>query len=410
MPAFLVGHATHPDWRGALALAAAQVEAGRAAHEASAEGPLSLGLVYFSDHYAAQAEPLLAELRQRWPGVAWVGSVGVGVAASGVEYFDEPALVLMLAALPAGRFEVFSGARRLQHLQPFSALVHADPNTPDLAELIAEMSDRTSSGYLFGGLASSRGAAVHIADGVWQGGLSGVAFAQEVPLISRVTQGCQPLGPVRTVTACERNIATELDGDSALKCLLGDLKIDSLEDPRQALPRLRQTLVGLTDEHDAALVQRAGGGRLPNQFGMDTRVRHLIGLDPARGAVAVADVLRPGMKLAFCERDVAAARRDLVRICSEIRDEVESQPEPAYAGAPGVATPGASAAQRILGAVYVSCAGRGGPHFGGPSAELKIVQHALGDVPLVGFFAGGEIARHHLYGYTGVLSVFTRGG
>ena len=30
----------------------------------------------------------------------------------------------------------------------------------------------------------------------------------------------------------------------------------------------------------------------------------------------------------------------------------------------------------------------------------------LGDVPLAGFFAGGEIAHHHLYGYTGVLTVF----
>jgi len=28
-------------------------------------------------------------------------------------------------------------------------------------------------------------------------------------------------------------------------------------------------------------------------------------------------------------------------------------------------------------------------------------------VPLVGFFAGGEVARDHLYGYTGVLTVFT---
>jgi small ligand-binding sensory domain FIST len=66
----------------------------------------------------------------------------------------------------------------------------------------------------------------------------------------------------------------------------------------------------------------------------------------------------------------------------------------------------AGANGRIAGAIYVSCAGRGGPHFGGPSAELQIVRHALGDVPLVGFFAGGEIARHHLYGYTGVLTVF----
>jgi small ligand-binding sensory domain FIST len=62
--------------------------------------------------------------------------------------------------------------------------------------------------------------------------------------------------------------------------------------------------------------------------------------------------------------------------------------------------------RRIAGAIYVSCAGRGGPHFGGPSAELQVVRRALGDVPLIGFFAGGEIARHHLYGYTGVLTVF----
>jgi len=78
--------------------------------------------------------------------------------------------------------------------------------------------------------------------------------------------------------------------------------------------------------------------------------------------------------------------------------------------ASALATPEAEAApsaeRRIAGAVYVSCAGRGGPHFGGPSAEMQIVRRALGDVPLVGFFAGGEIARHHLYGYTGVLTVF----
>ncbi len=397
MSEFLVGHATHPDWRGALALAAAQIDARRAAHESSAAGPLSLGFVYFTDHFAPHAQALLASLQERWPGAAWVGSVGVGVAATGVEYIDEPALVLMLTGLPAGRFEVFSGARKLQRINAWSALVHADPSTPDLAELVGEMSDRTASGYLFGGLASSRAGSLHIADGVWQGGLSGVAFTQDVALVSRVTQGCQPLGPTRTVTACERNMVTSLDGQPALACLMQDLALDNLDDPRSALPRLRATLVGLTDPLDTALA-RAG------QFGTDTRVRHLIGLDPGRDAVAVAEMLQPGMKLAFCQRDVAAARRDLVRICSEIREELESQPEPALQGsAAGAAEP----ARRIQGALYISCAGRGGPHFGGPSAELKIVQHALGhDVPLVGLFAGGEIARHHIYGYTGVVTVF----
>ena len=402
MPGFLVGHATHPDWRAALALAGAQIEAHRPAHELSGAGPLTLGFAYFTDHFAPHAQALLDELRQRWPGVAWVGGVGVGVCASGVEYIDEPALAVMLAALPAGRFEVFSGAHKLQRIEAFTALVHADPATPDLQELITELSDRTESGYLFGGLASSRAAAVHLADGVWQGGLSGVAFTREVALISRVTQGSQPIGPTREVTACDRNIVTELDGEPALACLLRDLGLPTLDDPRAALPRLRATLVGLTDAADMALAR-------PGQFGADTRVRHLVGLDPGRDAVAVADVLQPGMRLAFCQRDVQAARRDLVRICSEIRDELETQAEATLAdGTAGMAP----AAQRILGAIYVSCTGRGGPHFGGPSAELKMIQHALGggvggeDVPLVGFFAAGEIARHHLYGYTGVLTVF----
>jgi small ligand-binding sensory domain FIST len=407
MPGFLVGHATHPDWRGALALAAAQIDARSVAHEASTAGPLTLGFAYFTDHYAAHAEALYAELRMRWPGVSWVGCVGVGIAAGGAEYMDEPALALMLGAVPAGRFEVYSGAHKLSRIEPYSALVHADPGTPDLNELIAELSDRTATGYLFGGLASSRGAAVQIADGVWRGGLSGVAFSSEVALISRVTQGCQPIGPTRRITACERNIAIELDGKPAMECLLRDLGMDNLDDPRTALPRLRSTLIGLTDEHDDALSR---GG----QFGSDTRVRHLVGLDPARRAVAVGEMLEPGMRLAFCQRDVQAARRDLVRICSEIRDELETQTElqAETQGAParGVAS-AAPALRRIQGAIYVSCTGRGGAHFGGASAELKAVQHALGasgeDIPLVGFFAAGEIARHHVYGYTGVLTVFT---
>jgi small ligand-binding sensory domain FIST len=414
MPSFLAAHASHPDWQRALARAAAQIDAQQPHHDASGGGPLTLGFVYITDAYAAHAEALLASLRDRWPGVSWVGGVGIGVAASGVEYFDEPALVLMLSALPAGRFEVFSGARPLSRIEAFSALVHADPSTHDLGELIDEMSDRTASGYLFGGITSSRARAFHVADGIWQGGLSGVAFSADVALLSRVTQGCQPVGPVRRITRAERNIVLELDGEPALACLLRDIGVADLADPRSVLPRLRGTLVGLSDAADTALA-RSG------QFGADVRVRALVGIDPGRSAVAVGDVVQADMRLAFCARDVAAARRDLVRICSEIREELTPDPalppfNPALsAGDPDAwravpddaPAPVPQAHRSIHGAIYVSCAGRGGPHFGGPSAELQIVRHALGDVPLVGFFASGEIARHHVYGYTGVLTVFT---
>jgi small ligand-binding sensory domain FIST len=391
----LVGHAGHADWRQALAQAAAQIEHQRARAGGEAAEP-SLGLVYFTDHFAPQAAALFDALRQRWPGVAWAGTVGVGVAASGIEYFDEPGLVLMLAALPQGRFQVFSGAKPLARIDAHTALIHADGNTPDLADLIEDMSSRVASGYLFGGLSSSRTVACQIADGVLQGGLSGVAFSREVALVSRVTQGCQPVGPVRRITACERNVVTALDGEPALACLLLDAGI-SLDQPQQAMATLRGTLVGLSESREALL---ARGG----QFGTDTRVRHLIGLDPGQHGVAVADMIEPGMQLAFCQRDVQAAQRDLVRICAEIREELA--PEPALALAAADEASAADPLARIAGAIYISCAGRGGPHFGAPSAELQIVRRALGDVPLVGFFAGGEIGHHHLYGYTGVLTVF----
>jgi small ligand-binding sensory domain FIST len=400
MHTFLTAHATHPDAHMALALAAAQIDARRAALPPAADGSeaFSLGFVYLTDHYAARAESLLAELRLRWPWVSWVGGVGIGVAASGVEYFDEPALVLMLADLPPGSFELYSGERPLVRSDAHTALVHGDGQTPDMGELIAELAQRTASGYLFGGLMASRGRAVQFCapaaasgsaalTGVYEGGVSGVAFTREVGLLSRVTQGCQPIGPVRHVDEARDHIVAVLDGQSALSCLLNDLDID-LDRPREAVPRLRATLVGLTDAQDDVF----GRGR---QFGTDTRVRHLIGLDPMHHAVAVAASVVPGMKLTFCTRHVEAARRDLVRICSEVREELS--PDPDDTDVP---------AGRIAGAVYVSCSGRGGPHFGGPSAELQLVRHALGDVPLVGFFASGEIAHHHLYGYTAVLTVF----
>jgi small ligand-binding sensory domain FIST len=173
------------------------------------------------------------------------------------------------------------------------------------------------------------------------------------------------------------------------------------------MAKVRATLVGLTHPADLArseMVSRTGN------FGTDTRVRHIIGLDPGRRGVAIAERVEPGVRLAFCQRNAQAARADLMRICAEIREELEPEEMPLPVAA-ALAQPEPQAmphpARRIAGAIYVSCAGRGGPHFGGPSAELQIVRRALGDVPLVGFFAGGEIARHHLYGYTGVLTVFT---
>jgi small ligand-binding sensory domain FIST len=414
MQLFPYAHATHPQWQMAAGLVLSQLRAQMTLH-GYASGP-TLGLVYVTDHYATAAEEILDHLGAELPHVTdWSGTVGVGVASSNVEYFDEPAMAVMLCAVPPDQYRVFSGVAPLSPaFTPHTALVHADAATPDVAELIAELADRTSTGYLFGGLASSRGDVVQFAvggngnlqghgkaSGVFRGGLSGVAFGEGVQLVSRVTQGCQPVAAPRRITQAEGNLVLELDGDPALDVLLEDLQV-TLEQPQAAMAALRQTLVGLTQATED-VVGRTG------HFGTDVVVRHIIGLDPRRRGVAIADKVHEGMKLAFCRRNAEAARADLVRICAEIREELEPEELP-LAVASALAAPdplaGPHPASRIAGAIYVSCAGRGGPHFGGPSAEMQIVRRALGDVPLVGFFAGGEIARSHLYGYTGVLTVF----
>ncbi|MCU0931678.1 MAG: FIST C-terminal domain-containing protein [Serpentinimonas sp.] len=431
MKLFPFAHATHPQWRMAAALVLAQLRAQMALPDHAAEPPLAA--LYITDHYAGAAQDILDHLSAELPEVTdWVGTVGVGICVNNAEYFDEPAMAVMLCDLSPQQYRVFSGVAPLPPAQgpggfrAHTALLHADGQTPDVAELVEEIADRTASAYVFGGLASSRTVGVQFArssqgalagsghagaQGVFQGGLSGVAFARSVSLLSRVTQGVRPVAPSHRVTRADNNVVLELDGEPALEVLLSDLRI-TLEQPQAATTRLRQTLVGLVDAAPPGRAAPSAGSQAPvlrGQFSEEVRVRHLIGLDPGRRGVAIADRVQEGMTLTFCERNAEAARADLTRVCAEIREELEPHEWPletvaAMADAQEQSAP--HLARRMAGAIYVSCAGRGGPHFGGPSAEMQIVRRALGDVPLVGFFAGGEIAHHRLYGYTGVLTVF----
>ncbi|HEY5580800.1 MAG TPA: FIST N-terminal domain-containing protein, partial [Rhodoferax sp.] len=200
MKLFPYGHATHPQWQMAAELTLAQVRAQMALH-GYASSP-TLALLYITDHYALQAQDILDHLSAELPEITdWSGTVGVGIAANNAEYFDEPALALMLCELPTDQYRVFSGVAPLGlGFEAHTALIHADANTPDLGELIEEMALRTDSGYLFGGLASSRSRTVQFAvggdgnisgqgaaRGVFSGGLSGVAFGAGINLVSRVT-------------------------------------------------------------------------------------------------------------------------------------------------------------------------------------------------------------------------------
>ena len=93
-------------------MAAALVLAQRRAQMAMpdhAQAP-PLALLYITDHYASEAQAILEYLGAELPEVTdWVGTVGVGIAANNVEYFDEPALAVMLCDLAPEQYRVFSG-------------------------------------------------------------------------------------------------------------------------------------------------------------------------------------------------------------------------------------------------------------------------------------------------------------
>ena len=99
MKLFPFGHATHPQWRMAAGLVLAQLRAQMSLPDYANQPRLAL--LYITDHYATQAQALLAHLREELPLVRdWAGTTGVGIAVNNAEYFDEPAMAVMLCDLP----------------------------------------------------------------------------------------------------------------------------------------------------------------------------------------------------------------------------------------------------------------------------------------------------------------------
>jgi small ligand-binding sensory domain FIST len=366
---FACGHAASANWRAAAEAALAQCGSGvRGA---------TLGFVYATDAFADEYADIVEFLRRRTGIAHWVGTVGLGICASGREYLDEPAIAMLCCSLPADAFRIFSGLKvprdagkaKLQWAggPAAFAVVHADPATQSLTSLVRELASRTESGFIVGGLTSSRGRAVQYADGVTDGGLSGVAFSDEVVVTTRLTQGCAPVGPKHVVTDARQNIIVSLDGRPALDVFRED--------------------IGSELSSNLGLVAGRIFAALPIE-GSDTGdylVRNLVGLDTGHKLVAVGEVVRPGRSIMFCRRDRGSASDDLDRMLTSIRSGLYREPK---------------------GGVYFSCVGRGASLFGENSEELRIIRDRLGEVPIVGFFCNGEISHNRLYGYTGVLTLF----
>lgn len=344
----------------------------------------TLGILYTTEP-AAPVLPEIARALAAHTGIrSWVGGVGLGVCSAAAEVFDEPAAVVMTAALPPEDFRIFAATgdpgadlpRRhagwIEGTQPVLALVHADPRCPDVQRAAVDAA-AASGAYLVGGLVSHRCTNPLLArtpgeEGLGSNGVAGLMLAPGVSVATALTQGCVPIGPVRRIDEARDNVVMVVDGRPALAVFCEDIGPELTQDLRRV----------------GGLI--FAGLPVPGSDTGDYLVRNLMAIDAGRGWLVLGAEVAAGDPILFCRRDPESARRDMNRMVRQLAGRLNGPPK---AG------------------VYVSCVARGAALFGEPGVETGLIGETLGEFPLIGFFANGEISRDRLYGHTGVLTLFT---
>ena len=192
-----------------------------------------------------------------------------------------------------------------------------------------------------------------------------------------ITQGCQPISEPMMITKAEGNLIHEINDHPAIEVFAKLLKGPLAEDLRRALMVL---FVGLPADRQENSV--AAGKYL---------VRNIIGLDPEKGILGVAEEVSAGEAMIFAMRDGQRARDDLAQMLHR-QVEMLGGKKPAFG-------------------LYFNCCARGSSLYGLPGIDSAYIAQALGDFPLIGMFGGYELAplgrTNHLFAYTGVLALIT---
>ena len=347
----------------------------------AAPNDANFGFIYASDAMSTDFPELLKGCKAATHIEHWVGSIGLGVITAGKEMYDLPAASIMLANFDENEFTMVPAISKLEeitsHLQwprKFTTnfgIIHGDPLNPQTQNLIEALQQQLDNGFIVGGLTSSRSIHYQLADEVLSGGISGVLLSENVSVITNLSQGCNPVGEKHSITKAQQNAAFLLDKKPALQVLMQDMNISGYQQLEQ---RAGEVFIGLC---------------IPGSDKSDYTVRNLVGVDVNHDIFAINDYLTEGNEIVFCRRNEQTAVDDMQHMLDNIAGRLKRLN------------------QKIRGGLYVSCLGRGREQFGNNSEEIKMIQKTLGDFPLTGFFANGEIHHNKLYGYTGVLTLFT---
>lgn len=358
----------------------AAIEAAMAAREPLRDRA-TLALVFASTHHDA-GEVVDAVREAAAPG-ALLGCVGESIVGGDREIEAGPAVVVWMARLPepVEPYRLgFDGERFVGLPDGAPGEIHiviADPFTFPADAFLDELAGRRPGTTVIGGMASGMippgSTRLFMDDEVLDEGAVGVRLPDGIGVRAVVSQGCRPVGPAFTVTRAAGNMISELAG-------------------KPPLDRLRE-IYAASDERDRRLLLSGLHlGRVIDEHGEtfergDFLIRGVLGAERETGALAVADEVAVGETVRFHVRDADTADDDLRRTLAGLG--------------------------RPAGALLFTCNGRGSRLFPSPDHDAALVAKELGEPPVAGFFAAGELGpvgpRSFLHGFTASLALFYDG-
>lgn len=378
-----------------------------AAQLASFPGPADLAVVFISSAFTSELSRLLPLLHGALPIKTLVGCSGGGVIGMATQASEEveasPALSLTLATLPNVQVQSFHLSQEslpdldspphhwtellgVEPEQQPQFVLMADPFSSGINDLLQGLDFAYPGAVKVGGLAGANGfggSSLFCDRSLHTNGVVGVALSGEVVLDTIVAQGCRPIGVPYEVMAAERNIVLELS----------DPDTGEARPPLELLQALFQTL-GETDRQlaqSSLFIGIAQDSFKLTQAHGDFLIRNLLGVDPKTGAIAVGDRLRPGQQVQFHLRDADTSAADLETLLNRYRQQTKD-----FSHAP-------------VGALMFACLGRGSGLYNRPNFDSQLFGRYLGNVPIGGFFCGGEIGpignTTFLHGYTSVFGI-----
>lgn len=325
-----------------------------------------------------------------------IGATVQGVIGVRRELEHPPGIAVLAASLPGARITTFNygqfdwsrvidnpDALRDQMGNvggdPRAIVLLADPFSTPMPRLLPTLNHCWPDTPVVGGMASGsdepEGNRLMIDGVVLTQGAVGFLLGGDIAVQTTVSQGCRPIGQPVVITKAKRHLVMELGGHKALKVVEELLR--EITDIERQMVQDRGLFVGRVINEYQDTFHRG-----------DFLIRNLVGADQDAGYIAINDAqVHVGQTLQFHVRDADSARDDFDLL---LQEQVNAGP--------------------VAGALLFSCNGRGMRLFDEPDTDANLLHHALGDVPVAGFFAAGEIGPvggpAFLHGHTASLVTF----